>query len=91
MGRTIPSFRIATPMEENKWKTYRKHLKKKEQKVFTNMFSIAYFFNSAYSYTTNPLRINPILFSIVLYHQKRITSSLKKRRKYLFFNSRYQR
>jgi hypothetical protein len=87
MGRTIPSFRIATPMEENKWKTYRKHLKK----VFTNMFSIAYFFNSAYSYTTNPLRINPILFSIVLYHQKRITSSLKKRRKYLFFNSRYQR
>ena len=91
MGRTIPSFRIDTPMKENKWKIYRKHLKKKEQKVFTNIFSIVYLFNSAYSYTTNPLRINPILFSIVLYHQKRITSSLKKRRKYLFFNSHYQR
>jgi hypothetical protein len=91
MGRTIPSFRIATHMEENKWKTYRKHLKKKEQKVFTNMFSIAYFFNSAYLYTTNPLRINPILFSIVLYHQKRITSSLKKGGNIFFFNSPYQR
>jgi len=91
MGRTIPSFRMATQMEENKWKIYRKHLKKKEQKVFTNMFSIAYLFNSACSYTTNPIRINPILFSIALYHQKRVTSSLKKRREYIFLNSRYQR
>ena len=78
MGRTIPSFRIDTPMKENKWKIYRKHLKKKEQKVFTNIFSIVYLFNSTYSYTTNPLGINPILFSIALYHQKMITSLLKK-------------
>jgi hypothetical protein len=36
MGRTIPSFRIATPMEENKWKTYRKHLKKSFYKYVFN-------------------------------------------------------
>jgi hypothetical protein len=41
MDRTIPSFRIATVIEE-KWKLFRKYLKNKnEKKLFTHMFSIA--------------------------------------------------
>jgi len=86
MGRTIPSFRIAALMEEKRWKTYRQHLDKHEQKIFKHMFSIAYLFNSASSYAANPIRINPILFSIALYHQKRILLLKKKSNKNFFFN-----
>ena len=43
MGRTIPSFRIATSMEE-------KVLDKSDRKVFDNMFSITHLYNSACSY-----------------------------------------
>ena len=85
MGRTIPSFRIAALMEEKRWKIYRQYLDKQEQKIFKHMFSIAYLFNSASSYAANPIRINPIMFSIALYHQKKI-SSLKKKFNNFFFN-----
>jgi hypothetical protein len=85
MGRTIPSFRIAALMEEKRWKIYRQYLDKQEQKIFKHMFSIAYLFNSASSYAANPIRINPIMFSIALYHQKKI-SSLKKKFNKFFFN-----
>jgi hypothetical protein len=90
MGRTIPSFRIAMLLEEKRWKLYRQYLRKKEQKIFKHMFSIAYLLNSASSYAANPIRINPILFSIALYHQKKISSLDKKNmNKNFFFNLRY--
>jgi hypothetical protein len=68
MGRTIPSFRIVTVWEEEKWKLYRKYLRNKnEKRLFTNMFSIRTFYNFACSYAANPIRIYPIMMSIVLY------------------------
>ena len=70
MSRTIPSFRIAAIMEEKSWKQYRKFLNKKDRKVFDNMFSIARLYNSACSYATIPIRIYPIMMSIVLYQYK---------------------
>src|SRR5688500_20373335 len=85
MGRTIPSFRIAILLEEKRWKLYRQYLHKKEQKIFKHMFSIAYLFNSASSYAANPIRINPILFSIALYHQKKISSFIKNSNVHFFF------
>lgn len=88
MRRTIPSFRIAILLEEKRWKLYRQYSGKKEQKIFKHMFSIAYLYNSASSYAANPIRINPILFSIALYHQKKI-SSLDKNKKHFFFNLHY--
>ena len=57
MGRTIPSFRIARMMEENEWKVFHKSLNKSDRKVFDNMFDIAHLYNSACSYTANPIRI----------------------------------
>ena len=85
MGRTIPSFRIAVLMEEKRWKMYIQALDKNGQKIFKHMFSIVYLFNSASSYAANPIRINPIMFSIALYHQKKI-SSLKKKLNEIFFS-----
>ena len=70
MGRTIPSFRIAAILEEKEWKMFRKYLNKCNKKTFDDMFSIARLYNSACSYSIIPLRIYPIMMSIVLHHYK---------------------
>ena len=63
MGRTIPSFRIASVMEENEWKPFRNSLDKSDRKKFDQMFSVAHLYNSVSSYAANPIRINPIFMS----------------------------
>ena len=71
MGSTIPSFRIAAVLEEKTWKQYRKFLNNKnDRKVFDNMFSTAMLYNSACSYAIIPIRIHPIMMSIVFHHYK---------------------
>ena len=77
MGRTIPSFRIAKVLEEKTWKQYRKFLNTNDRKVFDNMFSIAMFYNSASSYAAIPIRIHPIMMSIVFHHYKILIESVK--------------
>ncbi|HEU5446212.1 MAG TPA: hypothetical protein VFU67_03650 [Nitrososphaeraceae archaeon] len=39
MGRTIPSYRIATEIERSKWKIFRQSLDNKDRKEFDKMFS----------------------------------------------------
>ncbi len=78
MGRTIPSFRIASMMEEKEWKVFRKSLDKSDRKVFDNMFDIAHLYNSACSYTANHIRINPIFMSIIFHHYKQLTMIAKQ-------------
>jgi hypothetical protein len=39
MGRTIPSFRIASEIEEGKCRPFRSALDKKDRKMFDEMFS----------------------------------------------------
>src|SRR5439155_19879041 len=68
MGRTIPSFRIASVVEEKEWKSFRNSLDKSDRKIFDQMFSVAHMYNSASSYTTKPVRIQTILMSIILIH-----------------------
>ena len=71
MGRTIPPFRIATVLEEKEWKLFRKYLRNKnEKKLFTHMFLTANLYNSACSNAVNPIRIHPIMMSIILHHYK---------------------
>ena len=71
MGRTIPSFRIAAVIEEKEWKLFRKYLRNKnEKKLFTHMFSIRTLYNSACSNAVIPIRIYPIIMSIILHHYK---------------------
>ena len=47
MGRTIPSYRIASEIEIWKWRPFRKALNKQDRKVFDEMLSIPRFYNSA--------------------------------------------
>ena len=77
MGRTIPSFRIASVLEEKTWKEFREHLNINDRKIFDNLFNIATLYNSASSYAAIPIRIHPIIMSVVFHHYK----TLKERNK----------
>jgi hypothetical protein len=50
MGRTIPSFRLASGEEEREWKIFRDALDKSDRKIFDEMFSISDLSNSVCSY-----------------------------------------
>ena len=75
MGRTIPSFRIAAVLEEKEWKLFANYLNKNDRKVFKEMFSVARLYNSACSYSSIPIRIYPIMMSIVFHHYKTLTKN----------------
>jgi hypothetical protein len=68
MGRTIPSFRLATLVERDEWKEFCSRLDKSDRKLFDRMFSISHLYNSACSYATVPVRIQPIFMSIIFHH-----------------------
>jgi hypothetical protein len=70
MGRTIPSFRIAAVLEEKEWKSFTKYLNNNDRKAFKEMFSMAMLYNSSCSYASIPIRIYPIMMSIVFHHYK---------------------
>jgi len=72
MGRTIPSFRLAGVEEEREWKVFRNALDKSDSKIFDEMFSISHLYNSTCSYAANPIRIRPILMSIIFHHYKHV-------------------
>ena len=69
MGRIIPSFRIASVLEEKEWKSYKKYLNEKgDKKVFDDMFSIDRLYNSTCSYAANLIRIYPIIMMSIFLH-----------------------
>ena len=72
MGRTIPSFRLASGEEEREWKVFRNALDKSDRRIFDEMFSISHLYNSACSYAAIPIRIQPIFMSIIFHHYKKL-------------------
>jgi hypothetical protein len=78
MGRTIPSFRLALEMEEREWKPFRNALDKSDRKKFDEMFDIPRLYTSACSYAVQPVRLYPILMSILLYNYKELTQCINE-------------
>jgi hypothetical protein len=78
MGRTIPSFRIALTIEKEEWKPFRNALDKSDRKKFDEMFDIPRLYTSACSYAVQPVRLYPILMSILLYHFKQLTQCISE-------------
>ncbi|MGB7954362.1 MAG: hypothetical protein WCF23_10295 [Candidatus Nitrosopolaris sp.] len=78
MGRTIPSFRLASVEEEREWKIFRNSLDKSDKRIFDEMFSISHLYNSACSYAANPIMIRLILMSIIFHHYKKLTRISKR-------------
>ena len=77
MGRTIPSYRIASEREKGKWKIFRQSLDKNDRKEFDKMCSYLRLYNSAGSNACRPILIHPMLMSILLEHYKQL-HELKK-------------
>jgi hypothetical protein len=73
MGRTIPSYRIASQMEIWKWRPFRKLLDKLDRKVFDEMLSISRLYNVAGTMACRPVLIHVILMSIKFEHYKQLT------------------
>jgi hypothetical protein len=72
MGRTMPSFRMASVEEQKEWKSFRQALDKSDRKAFDDMFSISHLYNSACSFAVKPIRIQPIFMSIIFHHYKQL-------------------
>jgi len=77
MGRTIPSYRLASEREKSKWKIFREQLDKSERKMFDEMMSYSRLYNTAGVMACKPVLIQPILMSIILEHYKQL-ETLKK-------------
>ena len=73
MGRTIPSFRIASEIEILKWRPFRKLLDKQDRKVFDEMLSISRLYNVAGTMACRPVLVHVMLISIIFEHYKQLT------------------
>jgi len=72
MGRTIPSYRIASEIEIWKWKPFRKLLDKQDRKIFDEMFSYSRLHYAAGTTACKPVLFQPILMSIIFQHHKQL-------------------
>jgi hypothetical protein len=78
MGRTNPLFRITSVEEAREWKVFRNALDKSDRRISDEMFSISYLYNSAGSCAANPIRVRPILMSIICHHYKKLMGLSKQ-------------
>jgi hypothetical protein len=72
MGRTIPSYRLASEIERRKWKIFREQLDKSERKDFDEMMSYSRLHNTSGVMACKPILIQPILMSIIFEHYKQL-------------------
>jgi squalene cyclase len=68
MGRTIPSYRLASEREKRKWKIFRQELDKSERKMFDEMMSYSRLHKTSGVMACKPVLIQPILMSIIFEH-----------------------
>jgi hypothetical protein len=73
VGRTIPSYRIASETEIWKWKSFRRLLDKQDRKIFDEMLSIPRLYNAAGTMACRPVLIHVILMSIIFEHYKQLS------------------
>jgi hypothetical protein len=74
----MPSFRMALEMEKEDWKPFRNALDKSDRKKFDHMWDIPRLYTSASSYAVQPVRLYPILMSILLHHFKELTECISE-------------
>ena len=72
MGRTIPSYRLASERERRNWKIIRQGLDKSERKLFDEMMSYSRLYNTAGVIACKPVLLQPILMSIIFEHYKQL-------------------
>jgi hypothetical protein len=78
MGRTTPSFRMALAMEKEDWKPFCNAFDKSDRRTFDEMFDIPRLYTSACSYAVQPVRLYPILMSILLHCYKQLVDCISQ-------------
>ena len=68
MGRTVPTFTQSLADEKAEWKVYRQYLNPRQKKAFDDIFAIPMAYRSACSQAVKPIRLYPILVSVIFHH-----------------------
>lgn len=77
MGRTIPSYRIATEMERIRWRPFRSMLNMKDRKLFDNMLNLSRLYNTAGMMACRPVVFHSVIISILFYHYRQLQEMVK--------------
>ena len=72
MGRTVPSYRLASEREKRKWHLFRQELDKSERKMFDEMMSYSRLYKTAGVGACKPVLLQPIIMSIIFEHYKQL-------------------
>lgn len=73
MGRTNPTFRNLLEATEERWESYRRALRRRDQPHFDRLFEHAHAHADAAGYLNTDDPMYPILVSMLLEHQRRIS------------------
>jgi hypothetical protein len=73
MGRTVPSYRQALENEIERWRGFRRALRKRDAEAFDRMMNACRLFVSAGSMATRPILLEAMFMSILLYQEKILT------------------
>jgi hypothetical protein len=78
MGRTVLPFSRVLESERERWKIFRRALKKEDSETFDRLFDRAKFHTHAGVYMSRPDPLETILLSIILKHEKMFGELLAK-------------
>jgi hypothetical protein len=77
MGRTIPSYRIASEIEILKWRPFRKLLDEQDRKKFDELLSIPHLYTVGGLWPVD-LSNHVILMSIIFEHYKQLSKLMSE-------------
>lgn len=78
MGKTVESYRMALEDEIRRWKGFEKALRTEDREAFEELMDACRNYASAGSNATQPILFEPMIISILLSQQKKITRLEKK-------------
>ncbi|HEX7482965.1 MAG TPA: hypothetical protein VF350_05825 [Candidatus Bathyarchaeia archaeon] len=73
MGKTVESYRMALEDEIQRWSGFKKALRLEDKEAFDALMDACRSFASAGSNATNPILFEPMVMSILLSQQKKIS------------------
>ena len=87
MGKTVPAYRMALEEEISRWSGFARALRKSDREAFDELMDMCRNYASESSNATNPIVFEPMVMSILLGQQKKL-SKLEQELK-VFENTEY--
>jgi len=78
MGKTVESYRMAIEDEIRRWKGFEKALRTEDKEAFGAVMDACRSFASAGSNATQPILFEPMVISVLVSLQKKVTRLEKK-------------